>query len=172
MTILKNNELKLWLYNYFAPYIRRDNRLPLKGESLISVEFNQQLMALKIEGKLNGLFFHIAHETGDGNKTAFGYALKMMGKFNGIADYIFINGNDVLFIEVKYGKNKLSEHQKLFQKWCEFETIPYHAINNVEDGLQLLIAYGFLETNEPSQLDKKAKNFQEYQQSLKKVTSE
>lgn len=142
---LPHPDSRLWFFTYFAPYLRRDNRLPLKGEAKISVDFNQELMTLKIEGKLKGLFFHIAHETGDGNKSAFGYALKMMGKFNGIADYIFISDEKTIFLEVKSGKNKASEHQKLFQKWCEFEHIPYAIITSVEEGLTFLKKHGFIE---------------------------
>lgn len=146
MQTQSNNDSNLWFYNYFAPYMRRDNRLPLKGEAKISVDFNQELMVLKIEGKLKGLFFHIAHETGDGNKTAFGYALKMMGKFNGIADYVFIHDTKTVFLEVKSGKNKASDHQKLFQQWCELEHIPYAIMTSAEEGITFLKQHAFIES--------------------------
>lgn len=142
-----------WFFNYFAPYLKRNNRIPLKGEAALCVDFNQALMTLKIEGKLKGLYFHIAHETGGSDRRAFGHVLKLMGKFNGVADYVFLRNNCVLMLEAKTKGNKQSEHQHLFAQWCAHEGIPYSVIYSAQEGLDRLREHGFLERDCNEEMD-------------------
>lgn len=56
----------------------------------------------------------------------------------GLPDIIAFIRNEVVFLEIKTEKGKLSDGQKAFQAQCEKNRIEYHVIRCLEDAMRLV----------------------------------
>lgn len=59
------------------------------------------------------IFFHVKNDVG-ARRGNFFYDLKPMGVLPGVADFCIIKPNEVVFLEIKTKKGRLSENQKTF----------------------------------------------------------
>jgi hypothetical protein len=85
-----------------------------------------------------GMFLHIPNEELTDVKPQTALIKKVTGKIHGAADYIFIGPHHAFFIEMKAGKGKQSENQKMFQSWCAASGIDYHLCYSAEDAIAIL----------------------------------
>lgn len=134
----KNNLFPLLAKNIMSKNIK------LKPEALECVCFFQEIIALALEGKLKGMFTHVANEIPSKNNIHFHLVQKYMGKISGFADYIFFKHDKTLLIEFKSDKGKLSPDQKRLQEWAEAENIPFSIVRSKTEALNLLKQHGFL----------------------------
>ena len=66
------------------------------------------------------------------------YLLQGMGAYKGVPDRIaHINGK-VHYLEIKKPKGKLSPYQVAFKEQCERDGVPYHAIYQIEDLMEVI----------------------------------
>jgi len=54
-------------------------------------------------------------------------------KFPYVWFHVFMGKRECFFIEVKTERGSQSEHQKLFQKWCESKEVPYYVCRSLDD---------------------------------------
>ena len=111
-------------------------------EDRISYHFSVMLRQAYIEGRINAVFTHIANEAK--SSVLAGKLRKAIGMLPGAADWIIANSEVTLFIELKAGKNKQSEAQKLFQDLCIRAGIPYYVCYSVEEAESVLIRHNIL----------------------------
>lgn len=131
---------------------KRALKKPVQHEKIICKEFFAALLKLK-ENKhytKDFLIAHIPNEMVINNKNAilrardFGRlrGLELMGILKGIADYILIiEGGQVVFIEFKTPKGRLSDAQKEFRDNCKRLGFNYHVPITAQDGLAILDCY-------------------------------
>jgi len=93
--------------------------------------------------------FKIQNDLTPGAKTrlpmpAYIAMLKRQGFEPGVADWVFIwqrsifeERFEVLFIELKIGKNKQSEGQVLFQDWCQKISPDYRVARSIDEVIQI-----------------------------------
>jgi len=93
--------------------------------------------------------FKIQNDLTPGAKTrlpmpAYIAMLKRQGFEPGVADWVFIwqrsifeERFEVLFIELKIGKNKQSEGQVLFQDWCQKICPDYRVARSIDEVIQI-----------------------------------
>jgi len=110
----------------------------LQPESFLQKQFVDYLKFLSIEKKLKSVWFSVPNENANNKNPIFGSKLKSLGKINGVADMIFLWEGGSGCIEFKSEKGKLSESQKLFQKWCCSLGINYEVVRSFEDGILVL----------------------------------
>ena len=119
-----------------------------KGEDALANRVALELKALFQEGKLNCLWFHVPNETMVKTKHDFALLKKKqcMGMISGVPDFVFIKNNEplTLLVELKTDTGKLSNNQKLFQKWAESNHTPYEIARSWNELKQLLIQYKLL----------------------------
>lgn len=79
-------------------------------ESALTISMAGYLKGKSIEGKLKGIWFHVANEGtyGKNSNPIYGMLLKCMGKLNGVADFVFLHKDGAACVEIKSGKGKLS----------------------------------------------------------------
>jgi hypothetical protein len=82
---------------------------------------------------------HIANEGSAGGKQRWGARQRNMGKFAGVADYLFL-GKTCFALEIKAGKKKLEESQETFKKWCQHCSVPYAVAYTYKEAVDLVIA--------------------------------
>lgn len=119
----------------------------IKNEDLISCKLHTKLCHLFLEGKVNGIWFHVANEgvyNKSNYKPIYGTKLKKMGKAKGMADYVFLWDKGCALIEVKYAKNKLTEEQKLVKEWAEHSKIPHFVAYSAEEAVEFLKKINFI----------------------------
>lgn len=110
----------------------------LKPEDSLCLEIANYLRAKTLEGECPFVWFHVANEGyfSASNKIRFwGMIKKAIGKFPGIADYIFLGNGKCFALEIKTKKTRQSENQKKFQDWCVLNKVPYECVNSFEDAL-------------------------------------
>lgn len=110
----------------------------LQPESFLQKQFVDYLKFLSIEKKLKCVWFSVANENANNKNPIFGSKLKSLGKINGTPDMIFLWEGGSGCIEFKSQKGKLTESQKLFQKWCESLNVNYEIVKNFEDAVFVL----------------------------------
>jgi hypothetical protein len=109
------------------------------------VKFTQAVIALALENKLNGMFFHVPNEIPSKGNHVFHYVQKLMGKISGTTDYIFFRNDHALLLEAKNKGNKLTESQTLFFEWAKAENIPAFVFHSAEEGLDKLKEHGYIQ---------------------------
>lgn len=108
-----------------------------KPEDVFGYAVANMLRAEAIEGRLKAVFFHVANEVGGkaGSKGAsLRYVMaRALGLLPGTFDLIFLTGRRAVVIELKAGKNRLSDTQKLFAEWCGVHGVPTHVVTAKDD---------------------------------------
>jgi hypothetical protein len=142
--VKQNDEtrLKQGSNNYLIEFMRS---IPLrhvpKPEELICLQLVAYLKEKTLLGKCKHVWFHVPNEGNSPNKQLNGAKQRNIGKFAGVADYIFL-GEPSAALEIKNGKKKLSPAQETFKKWCLDRGILFDVAGSVDE------AISFLERNE------------------------
>jgi hypothetical protein len=115
----------------------------LSGESALAYEWRIYLTDQIIRGHLKALFVHIPNELPSNKMNKidmmrYGAKLNAMGRLAGASDYLFGNGEGMWAIEVKYGDNKQTDFQKLFEQLCGYFNVPYKVIYSLDEGIEAL----------------------------------
>lgn len=67
--------------------------------------------------------------------------LKLEGVLPGVSDLVVIFPNKILFIELKYGKGKQTEHQLLFERKIKSKGFDYYLINSFDSFKELITKF-------------------------------
>lgn len=129
-----------------APYPikqpKNANRRTDCGENLQSIKFANYLKEKTMTGKCDYVWTKIAHETSS-KSYAFGNLMRNMGKNAGVPDFIFTNGENFLWLELKNGKDKkLSADQQFFKCWCEETNSPYCLAYSAQEAIKIVEVLG------------------------------
>lgn len=104
-----------------------------KGENLICLEIASWLREQSLTKDFPFVWFHVPNQFAGTYKGMFGAMLSWMGRIAGVPDYIFLGKGKGFCIEVKTARGSQSEHQKLFQQWCESKQVPYYVCRSLEE---------------------------------------
>lgn len=115
----------------------------LKAEDALCYQWSNYLREHTINGNLKAIWCHIPNESP--SSVRFGAKLNALGRFAGVADYIFGNGTGMWAIEVKTGTNKLSPYQQTFREWCAHHEVPFRVMYAMEEGIAALKEWGILD---------------------------
>lgn len=115
-----------------------------KPEELICLKLASYLREMSITGKCKHVWFHVSNEGSAPGKHIWGARQRNIGKFAGVADYIFM-GDTCLALEIKAGKKKLEESQEVFKRWCDDTNVPFRVAYSYEDALSVLKECGIIE---------------------------
>lgn len=115
----------------------------LKAEDNLCYQWANYLREQTINGNLKVVWCHIPNESP--STVRFGAKLNALGRFAGVADYLFGNGQGMWAIEVKTGKNKLSLYQQVFSEWCSVMDVPFKVMYTMEEGIAALKEWKILE---------------------------
>jgi len=118
----------------------------LKGEDKLANEIAQHLKVASIVGDFRGIWFHVPNEQVvktpiEAKRIAKKCAL---GMIPGAPDLVFMNAETSLLVELKVGKNKLSENQARFCAWADKASVPYVIARSWKELKLLLTQHGFL----------------------------
>lgn len=133
-----------YLLNLLA--IPKLGAVKLGPEDCICIEFANRLRAWSLEGRMSCVWLHPANEVAGGTKlAALRYSIaKALGLISGAPDYVFLSSEGSFAIEMKAGKNGLSDNQKAFRTWCESQEIPYAVCRSADEAEFELRAWGLL----------------------------
>lgn len=129
----------------------------VQPEERLSIHFADQMRALTLDGKYQGVWFHAANEGKRHQITA--VIIKAMGMIAGTPDFVFMGPWGGGLIEFKSpeerGKSaktgkpiiskaagKQSEYQAYFQLWCEHGKVAYALCRSVDEALAVLREWG------------------------------
>lgn len=115
-----------------------------KPEDTICLDICNNIRGLIFDGKFRGIFFHVENETGGKRSAQYNLLKKVTGKIPGVADYVFINCNEAVLIEIKTPNGKMSKAQKTFNSWCEMNAVPYYICKSWEEVKEVLEKYDFI----------------------------
>ena len=106
-------------------------RCKLEPEQKLCVEIADRLRGYTLDGRLKGVWSHIANE---GKRHVFvGIILRAMGLIKGATDYFFAWQNGCGVIEVKTDAGRLTDNQLHFAAWCKHEGVPHAVCRSVEE---------------------------------------
>tara|TARA_R110000850_G_scaffold140426_2_gene261818 strand:+ start:202 stop:609 length:408 start_codon:yes stop_codon:yes gene_type:complete len=133
--------LKPYIKYYFAKWavVKR-----AKPEDTICLAICNELRALVVGGKFNGLFFHVENEGNGGRSHQLNLLKKASGKMAGVSDYVFCRDGLTLFVEIKTEKGKQGASQVMFESWCDDFNLPYHICRSWLELKILLKKEGFI----------------------------
>ncbi len=106
-------------------------------EELICIKFAAYMKEMSITGKCKHVWFHVSNEGSAKGKQLWGMRQRNIGKFAGVADYIFL-GDPCLALEIKNGKKKLQDSQETFKKWCEDCNVNYRVAYSFAEAVDIL----------------------------------
>ena len=104
-----------------------------KGENQICLDIASWLREQTLTKDFDYVWFHVPNQFSGTYKGVFGAMLSWMGRIAGVPDYVFMSKANCFFVEIKAQKGTQSEHQKLFQKWCDSKCVPYHICRSLDD---------------------------------------
>jgi hypothetical protein len=123
-----------------SPYLLKGTyfKASLKGEDLFSAQLRNWLTEQTLQNKFPYVWFHVANEVSNNKHIVFGAKLAAMGKLPGVADFIFLGENKSLALELKTNKNKLSDNQIVFSKWCNYNKVNYKVVYSLEEAINFI----------------------------------
>jgi len=114
-----------------------------KPEELICIQLTSYLKEMTLTGKCDHVWFHVSNEGSSPGKQFWGARQRNMGKFSGVADYIFL-GDPCLALEIKDGNKKLQESQKVFQQWCGDCNVSFRVARSFQEAVDVLKECGVI----------------------------
>jgi hypothetical protein len=133
---------------------------PKRPEDQICVKLANALRGWTVENKLNAVWFPVFQEVtytshekkiGPDGKPTFirkfshkDNLIKAMGKYPGVSDYIFGNGEGMYCLEMKTKTGVLTDNQKAFRSWCELKGAKYVVAKSFEEAEAQLREWGIL----------------------------
>ncbi len=120
------------------------NFASIKAEHKECARFVVCLKQWTMQSSLSAIWFHPCNEVSNGTQWNFGSLLKVLGKINGVSDYVFLWNNGAGCIEFKDKGKKLNESQILFKEWCADKNVPYFEVYTTEEATLILKDWGIL----------------------------
>lgn len=128
--------------------------MELGPEDRIALDVASMCRAWTLEGRLQGIWFHIPNEGGGSNRRRAHIELALkraLGLIPGAADLVFIgparlvdHSSVVVLIELKAGRNGQSTNQKDFESWAASNQIIYATARSLAQVEALLTEHGLL----------------------------
>lgn len=112
-------------------------------EDLICHDMCNYIRQHVLNGTFNGIFFHVENETGGKRSAVYNLTKKVTGKIAGAPDYVFMNKEYHLLIEIKTSDGRQSKEQRAFEKWCIDNGVKYYLCRSAEDAIEILKKYNF-----------------------------
>lgn len=142
--MIKNPSVYLWalMCRDNIPLIWGRRKVLLKPEEKISVDFSDRLRVLTLEKQFPCVWSHLANEGKRSPLVAI--ITKAMGMIPGAGDYVFCWATGSGFIELKYDKNKQTERQKYFEKWCNENGVKYALCYSADSAIETLKGWGLI----------------------------
>lgn len=127
------------MLNYLFNFLRGCtlNYVP-KPEESICIYLAAYLKEMTLTGKCRHVWFHVSNEGSSKGKQLWGARQRNMGKFAGVADYVFL-GNPSFALEIKNGKKPLQESQEIFKRWCGDCLVTYAVAGSYQEAVNILI---------------------------------
>ena len=110
----------------------------ISGEELICVQFANYMREMTLTNRCSHVWFHVSNEGNSSNKQLWGSRQRNMGKFSGVADYIFLGKHSNLALEIKNGNKPLQESQKDFKSWCEINNVPFEKATSFNECVDIV----------------------------------
>lgn len=126
---------------------RLSTRIRLGPEDCHCIEFADRLRVATLEGRLRCVWTHVPNEVagGRGRASEVRYAVaKAMGMITGTHDYLFLARDLSAAIEMKAGRNGLTDGQRDFRAWCETAAVPVATARSADEAEALLVGWGLL----------------------------
>ncbi len=71
------------------------------------------------------VWFKVPNEFDGRKNPVFGRRMERLGRVKGAPDYVIAGKGNVMFVEMKSKRGRLSSAQKLFQEWCNACNVEY-----------------------------------------------
>ncbi len=97
---------------------------------------------MTLTGRCKYVWFHVSNEGSAPGKQRWGSRQRNMGKFAGVADYIFLGEKGNLALEIKDGNKSLQPAQKQFKRWCIDCGIPFELATSYEEAIEFVSKHG------------------------------
>ena len=98
---------------------------------------DEAVVQLQILHYLRGLGLPCGKIKTKGSFTKHGKFIKDLYQWTGLPD-LMVFTPELLFLEVKVGKNTQTSNQKDFQQFCEKADVRYHIVKSVEDVISIV----------------------------------
>lgn len=121
--------------------------LRLGPEDCISIAFANRLRVATLERRLRCVWTHVPNELagGMGKRSSARYAVaKALGMITGTSDYLFLAPDRAAAIEMKAGRNPLTDGQRDFRAWCESTGVMVATAHSADEAEALLIEWELL----------------------------
>lgn len=112
----------------------------LRGEDALAYEVATFLRAETIEGKLLAIWCHVPNE-GLASR-AMAALVRCLGLMPGWPDLVFLWRGGCLLIELKVGRNGLSEAQKGVREWAAIREVPFLICRSLDEVKEALREHG------------------------------
>lgn len=107
-------------------------------EDKMHISFGQLIQQYEFYSKLDCNFWSY-QAGGEKRNISTGAMLKKKGLKRGVPDYLFIDGNQLVWLEFKTPTGKQSKEQKEFQEMCKAtDNMFYYVVRSIEEGLKIL----------------------------------
>ena len=124
-----------WAQYYFEKWGKLSKG---RFEDMECARFCAAIRRAILNEEFNGIFLHIPNEELTFVKPQTALIKKIIGKISGAPDYLFIGPEHGFFIEMKAGKGRQTQSQKMFQAWCKDAGVGYYLCRSAEDALDVL----------------------------------
>lgn len=120
----------------------------LGPEDELSARANVFMKDMLAQGRYQGIFFHVANESGGGGtkiqRMRTQQKKKAIGMVPGVFDWVFMSQGRQLLVDLKVGNGKLTQSQKDFVEWAEWAGIATGVARSVVELEELLVEAGFM----------------------------
>lgn len=115
----------------------------LKPEEAICVQFAAYMREMSITGRCRHVWFHVSNEGSSKGKALWGMRQRNMGKFSGVADYVFL-GDPCLALEIKNGNKRLQDSQETFKRWCGDCGVIFRLASSYQEAVDIVKELGIV----------------------------
>lgn len=132
---------------------RLSSGVRLGAEDRLAIDVADSCRAWALDGRLRGIWFHVANEAGGGSDTKRRQIqmakARALGMIPGTPDLVFISNvrairHDVMLIELKAPKGRRTDSQADFAAWASHNHIAYLICRSLEEVEDALIRHGLL----------------------------
>lgn len=107
-------------------------------EDKMHISFGQLIRQYEFYNKLDCNFWSYC-PFGEYRTSVTGAMLKKKGTKKGVPDFMFLEGNQIIWLEFKTPTGKQSKEQKEFQEMCKrADNMFYYVVRSIEEGLKIL----------------------------------
>lgn len=116
----------------------------MTSELVFTISLVKLLQQYESLNQLKCLWFHIPNEGYSKLSPSQARLRKLCGTTPGAPDFVFMANNQVVCIELKTDKGRLSSNQKLFKDKCFSFNVPYYVARDSSQVLDILKEYDFI----------------------------